>query len=125
MDLAFFASSCGDEGAITHMREAELTVGHLFRAAFQNMAGNYARCAERLRPIGAWDGLVFSGGLARKLPLLRRIVAEALQREYRLCPEQEDTLFGLLALGLAYTGRAASVQEAMTGLGTAFGSLAS
>ena len=30
VDLTFFGSACGDRGEIAHIREAELTVGHLF-----------------------------------------------------------------------------------------------
>jgi sugar (pentulose or hexulose) kinase len=111
VDLAFYDSACGDQGAITGIREAELTVGHLFRAAFEGMADNYYTCATRLSPDQAWERLVFSGGLARN-ELLRQLVSERFQVGYRLCPTTEDTLHGLLALALAFTGRASSVKEA-------------
>lgn len=113
VDLAFFASARGDRGAITNIHEGNLTVGHLFRAAFEHMAGNYHACALRLWPERGWRRLVFSGGLAQQLELLRTIIQQRFQAPYRLSPSTEDTLLGLLALGLAWTGRARSVAAAM------------
>ena len=112
VNLAFFNSSCGDHGEITNMRESDMTVGHLFRAAFQNMADNYDACALRLSPDRAWRSLVFSGGLAQKIDILRELICEKFQADYRLCPTSEDTLLGLLALALAFTGRTRSVEQA-------------
>ncbi|MBN1642187.1 MAG: hypothetical protein JXA09_13210 [Anaerolineae bacterium] len=120
VDLAFFDSSCGDRGAIAEIREAELTVGHLFRAAFQNVADNCYACALRLSPEQAWRNLVFSGGLAQ-IELLRQLICERFQVGYRLCPTTEDTLLGLLALALAFTGGAASVAQATALLRAAYG----
>ena len=77
----------GDSGSLTNIREENLTVGDLFRAAFVNMAENYYASALRLSPGQAWRRLVFSGGLPQKLELLRRLIAEKFQREYRLCPD--------------------------------------
>jgi sugar (pentulose or hexulose) kinase len=104
----------GDHGAITNAREENLTVGHLFRAAFEGMADNYARCARRICPAGDWQRLVFSGGVALKTPQLRRLICERLGQEHRLAPSEEDTLLGLLVLGLAFSARAKSVAEAMS-----------
>lgn len=114
--VAFFPSSCGDHGEFTNVREEELTVGHLFRAVFQSMADNYYACALRVSPEKAWRNLVFSGGLAQKLPLLRELIQERFGVACRLCPASEDTLLGLLALALAFTGRTASVEQAMAEL---------
>lgn len=113
MNLAFFNSSCGDHGEISRIQEAELTVGHLFHAAFQNMADNYYACALQLSPDQTWRNLVFSGGLSQ-IDILRQLIRDKFQKDYRLCPTSEDTLLGLLALALAFTGRAGSVKEATT-----------
>lgn len=124
-NLAFFTSACGDHGEFTNLREEELTVGHLFRAAFQNMVDNYYRSAQRLRSGGAaaapWRALVFSGGLAQKIAVLSEMIVERFGVRYRLCPTPEDALLGLLALGLAFTGRTPSVAEAMARIYTAYG----
>ncbi|MEW5717882.1 MAG: FGGY family carbohydrate kinase [Chloroflexota bacterium] len=106
VDLAFFASAVGDRGAIQNIREENLTVGNLFRAAFENMAENYFACARRLSPERAWERIVFSGGLAQKIESLREIIAAKFGAPYRVCPSSEDTLFGLLLLARVYSGRA-------------------
>ncbi len=111
-NLAFFNSSCGDHGEIVNIREEELTVGHLFRAAFQNMTDNYAASALRLSPERAWRRLVFSGGLAQKIPVLRKLICDRFQVDFRMCPTAEDTLLGLLALALVFSHRLPSVEEA-------------
>jgi sugar (pentulose or hexulose) kinase len=114
VDPAFYFSAMGDRGAITNAREENLKVGHLFRAAFQGMADNYALCARRICPAGDWQRLVFSGGVALKTPLLRHLICELLGQEHRLAPSEEDTLLGLLVLGLVFSGRAKSVAAAMS-----------
>jgi len=112
VNLAFFNSSCGNHGEITNIREEELSVGHLFRAAFKNMADNYSASALRLSPEKEWSNLVFSGGLAQKIPVLREMILNKFQVGYRICPTSEDTLLGLLALALVFSGRLRNVAEA-------------
>lgn len=124
VNLAFFASACGDAGELTGIVEDELTVGHLFRAAFESMVDNYYRFAHQLSPEAAWQRLVFSGGLVQKIDLLRQIICDRFDCEYRLSPTPEDTLLGLLALGLAFTGRVTTIDEAtahLSEMGTADG----
>ena len=116
VDLAFFRSSCGDQGSITAMREEELTIGHLFRASFQNMADNFGVSARRLSPEQPWQRLVFSGGLVQRFPILRTLICEKFGVEHRLSPTSEDTMLGLLVLGLAFTGRVDSIGGAVAEL---------
>jgi len=75
------------------------------------MAENYYACARRLAP-GGTRRLVLSGGLAQKCPVLREAVLARFQADWRMAPAEEDALMGLLVLALAFTGRAASVEEA-------------
>ena len=111
IDLGFFGTAAG--GRIGNIREGNLTVGHLFAAAFREMAANYARCAAVLSPDRGWRRVVFSGGLAQKFPRLRAESHAALGHPpHRLCPTEEDTLHGLLALALVCSGRAATVADA-------------
>ncbi|MCX6045592.1 MAG: hypothetical protein NT075_10810 [Chloroflexi bacterium] len=112
VNLAFFDSAGGKHGHITQIREDNLSIGHLFRAAFENMAENYISSAHRISPEATWQQLVFSGGLAQKIGELRAIIQREFQAEYRLCASSEDTLLGLLALALVATGRMASVEAA-------------
>lgn len=114
--LTFFAGSLGNRGHINGLTLDNLNVGHLFRAAFRGMADNYERCAVRLSPERSWSSVVFSGGLAQKLPLLRDFIVERLALPFRMCPSSEDALFGLLVLGHVVTGRAATVTDAIASL---------
>jgi sugar (pentulose or hexulose) kinase len=114
VDPAFYFSAMGDRGSITNAREENLDVGHLFQATFEGMADNYARCARRICPAGDWRRLVFSGGVALKTSLLRQLICERLGQEHRLAPSEEDTLLGLLGLGLTFSRRAKSVRDAMS-----------
>jgi sugar (pentulose or hexulose) kinase len=111
-NIAFFAGAVGDRGSLTDLREEEMTVGHLFRAAFRNMADNYYECAGRLTPSPSWQRLVFSGGLAQKMDQLRQMICDRFGMPYRFCPVAEDAMLGLLVLGLRFTGRAGSIAEA-------------
>lgn len=111
---AFYFSALGDRGEITNAREENLDVGHLFRATFEGMADNYARCARRICPAADWSRLVFSGGVALKTPLLRRLICKRLGEAHRLARDGEDTLPGLLVLALAFGGHTESVSEAMS-----------
>jgi sugar (pentulose or hexulose) kinase len=112
VDPAFYFGAMGDRGALTNVREENLTVGHLFHAAFAGMADNYARCAARLAPGKDWTRLVFSGGVALKTALLRRLICDRLGPTHRLAASDEDTLLGLLVLALTFSGRSRSVKEA-------------
>lgn len=112
VDLSFFAGTMGNRGSVTNIAVDNLSVGSLFRAAFRNMADNYAVCAGRLAPQRDWRQIVFSGGLALKHDLLRRMIGKRLVGPQRSCSSEEDTLQGLLLLGLVATGRASSLAEA-------------
>jgi sugar (pentulose or hexulose) kinase len=120
VDLTFFAGPEGDRGMISNIRGGNLTVGHLFRAAFKNMAEKYYTCALRLWPERSWKNLVFSGGLACKLEVLRETIQKRFGTDYRLNPFTEDTLFGLLVLASVFSGRAKSVEELTRELPSSF-----
>ena len=103
--ITFFPGPCGARGFLENLHEGNLGVGHVFRAVFESMARNYATCAGRLDPDGAAERIVFSGGVARRLNLLRELTAQALRVPYRLSPHPEDTLFGLMVLARSFSGR--------------------
>ncbi|KPV53135.1 hypothetical protein SE17_11365 [Kouleothrix aurantiaca] len=95
-DLSFFGSVNG--GALGNIHEGNLSAGHLFRATFEYMAGQYAACAQRLAPAADWERIVFSGGLVQAMPPLRAAIMQRLGGTYRLCDTNEDALAGLLVL---------------------------
>jgi sugar (pentulose or hexulose) kinase len=103
----------GEHGSITNVREENLTVGHLFRAAFDGMADNYAKCALRIAPRRDWTRLVFSGGVALRIALLRQLVCDRLGHAHRLAASEEDTLLGLLVLTLHFSGAQPTVADAI------------
>jgi sugar (pentulose or hexulose) kinase len=120
VNLSFYPGPCGERGAIANISEKTLTVGTLFRAAFENMAENYYAAASRIWPDRSWRGIVFSGGLALKLPQLRQIIQDRFQTESRLCPVDEDALCGLLLLAKAFKGKT-TVAKAATELRERYG----
>ena len=102
-DLGFFASAMGDRGRIDGITTENLTVGNLFRAAFDFMADSYLECSRRLSATPDWTRLAISGGLVQSFPALRRRLAERFPVPMREAPEQEETLVGLLKLARAAT----------------------
>ncbi|MFN7994461.1 MAG: FGGY family carbohydrate kinase [Bryobacteraceae bacterium] len=110
--LAFYPGPCGSSGFLENLHERNLTAGHVFRAAYESMAHNYAACMRRLNPAHKPARIVFSGGVARRRALLRDLTATEMNLSHRLSPHPEDTLMGLLVYALASSGRAESVSAA-------------
>ena len=113
VNLAFFASSCGDRGAIENMREENMTISSLFTAAFDSMALNYVNCVRRITEEQCWQRIVFAGGLVQKMNGLRSAILRNFNTEFRVAPTSEDTLFGLGVLALVCSGRATSMHAAL------------
>jgi len=112
VDRSFFAGALGTKGAIMHAREDNLTLGHVFRAAFTSMAENYERFALGVSPGREWRRLAFSGGLALQSALLRELILARFKCASRLAEGGEDALVGLLAVALRAAGHAQTVSEA-------------
>lgn len=98
VNLCFFDTSIGQRGAIENIHEGNLSRGHVFRAALECMASNYANAAARIWPERSWERLAFSGGLLNKLAPLQIILRRKLGGVFRSCESQEDTLEGLMRL---------------------------
>jgi len=113
VNMDFYAGTTPSLANISNIRGDNLSVGHLFRAAFQRMADDYTDCAKRLSPDDEWERIVFSGGLAQKLVSLRELILAKFDHEYRICQSTEDSLLGLMTLALVASGKAESVAEAM------------
>ncbi|MBI4874641.1 MAG: hypothetical protein HY822_08410, partial [Acidobacteria bacterium] len=111
-DIAFFAGACGTRGSIENLHEGNLTIGHLFRAVYDSMARNYQSCAGRIADAEPWRRLVFSGGLALRSQLLRRLIVERFDLPCRLAPAAEDSLLGLLLVALVSSGRYPTLERA-------------
>jgi xylulokinase len=100
--VTFFPGPCGSSGFLENLHEGNLSVGHVFRAVFESMARNYAASSVRVDPGGAAERIVFSGGVARRVDLLRELTAQSLGLPYRLSPHAEDTLYGLMVLARSF-----------------------
>lgn len=111
VDPVFFENRSKAAGGIRNIQEDNFTVGHLFRASFDEMASIYYALACHLWPEMGWKNIVFSGGLALKSDVFRELIQEKFRTDYRLCPFAEDTLFGLLLLTRVFSQRAASIQD--------------
>jgi len=101
--IALFPGPCGDRGFLENLHEGNLGIGHVFRAVFESMSRNYEACARRIDPGRIAKRVVFSGGVARRLPALRELTSSALGLPSRLSPHPEDTLFGLMVLARAFS----------------------
>jgi sugar (pentulose or hexulose) kinase len=99
---SFFPGPCGSSGFLENLHEGNLSAGHVFRAVFESMAANYAACARRLDVRETLRGCVLSGGIARRIGVIRDLTCAALGLPHRLSPHAEDTLFGLLVLARAF-----------------------
>src|SRR3989338_3693726 len=106
-------------GGIFNIHESNLTVGQLFRAAFEHMADTYYAAALKLEPHATWKTLVFSGGLITKSTLLQQLIQKRFALGVRTSPSQEDTLFGLLVLSMTLSGQSTRLLQAMEACGGA------
>ncbi|MEM7234080.1 MAG: FGGY family carbohydrate kinase [Planctomycetota bacterium] len=116
-DLAFFPSPVTETGALSGLCEDNMTVGQVVSASISSMAEYYERFALRLSPDRSWSRVVFSGGLAQKSKLLRARVMQRLGGPWRIAPFEEDTLTGLMILGLVVAGVESTVADARRRLG--------
>lgn len=95
VDLAFFSGPLGDRGSIRQISTENLSIGHLFFAAAQAMADNYALCSQRLSAEPNWTEVLLSGGLAHSLPILERMIAAKFPTPLRSSLATEESLLGL------------------------------
>jgi sugar (pentulose or hexulose) kinase len=122
VDLPLYAGWPRTGGGIFNIRGANVTVGHLFRAAFERMAETYYAAALKLDPHATWRNLVFSGGLITKSTLLQQLIQNKFGLGARMSPSQEDTLFGLLVLSMTLSGQSTTLLQAMEACGGAVAS---
>ena len=112
VNLAFFPGAIEGAGHLGNMHESNMTVGHVFRSAFEQMAEYYGQFASQLSPSNDWKRIVFSGGIAQRSPILRELIRARLGGSYRLTSSTEDTMIGLLVLARVISGRNENVLEA-------------
>lgn len=96
LNLSFFDGPLGREGQLTGMTTENLTIGNLFRAAFESMAETYDRLARILWPSCDWQRVVLSGGLTQSVPILRELIERRFPGQIEESIATEETLLGLL-----------------------------
>jgi sugar (pentulose or hexulose) kinase len=114
VDLSFFggAGASHGSGSISNIREDNFDVGSLFRAAFRMMAERYAACVGDLSAVARTERIVFSGGVAMKLGVLRQMIVERIGLPHRQSRHEEDALMGLLSVALVCSGQIRAIAEA-------------
>ena len=123
VDLGFYPGPCAENGQISNISEKNLTVGTVFRAAFDSMAANYLATASRIWPDHFWQGVILSGGLANKLPSLYAILEGQFGSSLRLCRCPEEALCGLLLVAMTATGQCSTMTKAMNELASEVGDI--
>ena len=96
-DMSFFenAITTHTSGGIKNIREFSLTLGNLIYAIFESMAKNFLWAAKTIEAENnRVDTIVFSGGVARKIKLIRDIILKDYPNSNVIIAENE-TLLGL------------------------------
>ncbi|WP_127580285.1 sedoheptulokinase [Paenibacillus koleovorans] len=122
VEVGFYKQQRGVEaGGIHGITGANLRVGSLFHAAFENMAEVYMKLMEVLCPDGGKvERLIFSGGVSYKnKPLIERIVQLA-RTPGVMSPIPDESLMGLLRLALLCSGRCSDFNETRTVIKASF-----
>lgn len=102
-DLSFFANPITDheKGSITDIGEYDFTVGNLFRSLFRQMADNFLLAAEKLGcGKESVEKIVFSGGIARRIPLIREKILGHYSDDVSYSIGEDETLHGLVKYAL-------------------------
>jgi sugar (pentulose or hexulose) kinase len=102
LDMSFFD---GSGGAIRGINGTNLTAGNLFAAAYEAMAEAALVSFRKLElEEKSIRGIVGAGGILRRTPLLQRLIACRFGKPFRLSPNSEDVMSGLLRLGRWHAG---------------------
>ena len=96
IELSFFSNPLSDAagGAVSSIQEGAFGIGNLFRSIYRQMAVNVRKAVDKLE-IGDYEKLIFSGGVARKTPLLRKFILEELAYSGVYEIAENETLKGL------------------------------
>ncbi len=99
-------------GSFTDISENNWNIENMFFSVLENMADNYWTAYKRLGKPSKRDKIICSGGLARKLSILRKLIEKRFKRKISLAPFEEETLAGLFILSLVCKGKFTSFKKA-------------
>lgn len=97
-DMSFFdnAITKKTKGSINSIGEYELNLVNLFSSIFKSMADNFVFMAEKItKSKTAFNKVIFSGGLAKKVVRLREEIAKNYS-DKTITISEHDTLYGLM-----------------------------
>jgi xylulokinase len=98
INLNFFGSD-DESGSIAQITEGNLTVGHVFRAAVQQMVNTYYEIAHQLTDVSATSSIVLTGGLTTRFSPLKDAIADKfLNHQIREFQGEDASLQGLVNL---------------------------
>lgn len=114
--ISFFKNNAtaSSVGSILGITEGNFTIENIFFAALENMANNYFNAYQRIRrSTNMSDKIILSGGLPRKIGMLKTIISKKFNKRVELAPYEEETLTGLFILSLYCNKQFPSVLDAM------------
>jgi len=91
------------EGYISNIGEYDLTFNNLAASILRKMSENFVWAAGVVAPEQKdVKRIVFSGGVARRIPLIRRLILRAYQAGTEVSVAEDETLEGLCRYGQKY-----------------------
>lgn len=114
LDLAIFEGARGwhGGGSIGNIAEGDLTPQHYLASLLKAFASQYVDVLNGLDPDRRVARVALSGGIARNLPQLAPILANASGRQVDGATDLDESLLGLRALALHCAGKAPTVAAA-------------
>lgn len=114
MDLAIFPGARGyaDGGRVVRVREGSLTPRHWLASLLRCLSAQYVPVANELDADRRVRRCLLSGGMARRLPVLRELLHEQLGWDTVGAGVVDESLLGLRALAWVGAGRCATCAEA-------------
>lgn len=98
-------------GRIVNITESNLTIGNIFYSALSDMTENYFKFFNILGGTN-FSNIVLTGGVARSIPLIQKLIRKRFIGKVQLAPIEEETLTGLLILSLYINENFNSIEEA-------------
>jgi sedoheptulokinase len=113
-DLAIFGSAWGFKGGgkIEGILEGSLTLQNYLASLLRSFVQQYIAVINHFDPIHQLGPCILSGGVARRLPVLGRLVADLSGYETLPATDLDESMLGLRTLALVATGQADTVLEA-------------
>jgi len=119
--LGLFPSARGYDsgGFISHIGEGSLTLENYLGSLLRAFAGQYIELAALFDPEQRLKCALFSGGIARRLPIIGQLLGAATPYRIVGATALDESLLGLRTIALVAAGRATDVFEAQAIFGRA------